>query len=271
MIEKLISSGYPGAAAAALDVAIKLGVAYGGWCREGGPVADKYRLERLPDASHGSVTERAVSAGQGSLYFTKGETTSLGLEKIKKVALHLNKPLLIQDLARESGFSSSRRIALWILENRIKVLHVDGEGDAQSFQSVADSVAKILEATFFLAMMETGITPPQQSIVEQARMSQRESPPETMQAALIHLERSISLKDKATIANMSAGELVSLQATLGDYINRHFDLFSPDSGLLTDCRRRSGQAGLMPEDAAAAIIRALWELLRTTCRIRIVK
>lgn len=33
MIEKIISNGTPGAAAAALDLAIKLGLAYGGWCR----------------------------------------------------------------------------------------------------------------------------------------------------------------------------------------------------------------------------------------------
>ena len=271
MIEKIISSGQPGAATAALEVAVKLGLAYGGWCREGEPVPDKYRLERVPDASDLSVTEKAVSTGHGSLYFTKGETASLRLEKTKKTALRLNKPLLIQDLARESGFSASRRIAVWVLENRIKVLHVDGENDAETSPSVADSVAKILEATFFLAMMETPITSPLQSVVEQARMPQREIPPETMQAAVNHLDRSMSLKDRATIANMSAGELVSLHATIGNYIYSHFDLFSADNTLLTDCRRRSGQWDLVAEDAAAVIIRALWERLRATCRIRVVK
>ena len=271
MIEKIISSGRPGAATAGLEVAIKLGLAHGGWCSEGEPVPDKYRLERLPDASYGSVTEKAIGAGQGTLYFMEGETTSLGFETTKRTALRLNKPLLMLNLARESGFFASRRIAVWIVENRIKVLHVDGEGDDRRSPFVADRVAQILEATFFLAMMETGITSPLPSVVNQERMPERESPPETMAAAMHHLEQSLSLKDKATIANMTAGELVSLYVTLGNYINTHFDLFTANTGLLTDCQRRSGRWDLAPKEAAAVIIRALWERLRTTCRIRVVK
>lgn len=271
MIEKIISGGQPCAATAAMEVAIRLGLAHGGWCREGEPVSDRYRLERLPGASHGTVTEKAVGAGQGSLYFTEGETPSLRLETTKKTALRLNKPLLIQDLSLKNGFSASRRIAVWIAENRIKVLHVDGEIDVPGAASTADRVARILEATFFLVMMETGISSPLQSVVQQERTPGRKAPPETLEEALIHLERSLSLKDRATIANMVPDELVSLHFTLGSYINSHFDLFTDNTGLLTDCRRRSGQWSLAPGEAAAVIIRALWDRLRATCRIRVVK
>ena len=271
MIEKIISSGKPGAAAAALEVAIKLGLAYGGWCRDGEPIPDKYQLERLPHPPHPSVTEKAVDASQGSLYFTAGETASLRLETIKKAAWRLNKPLLIQDLSIESGFSASRRVAVWLTENRIRVLHVDGDGEGRIASSVADSVSKILEATFFLSTMGTGITAPLQSVVEHERMPQRENPPETMEAAVIHLEQSLSLKDKATIANMTADELVSLHFTLGSYINSHFDLFTTNTSLLTDCQRRSGQWSLAPKDVAAVVIRALWDRLRASCRIRVIK
>ncbi len=271
MIEKIISNGKPGAAAAAIEVAIKLGLAYGGWCREGDSIPDKYQLERLPEASHRSVTEKAVEAGDGSLYFSAGKTASLGLETIKKTALSLNKSLLIQDIDRENGFSASRRIALWIDENRIEVLHVDGEGEAHLSISIADRVSKILESTFFLSMIETGITAPLQSVVEQERRPQPQKPPATLLAAVDHLEQSLSLKDRTTIANMTADELVSLHFTLGSYINSHFDLFTTNSELLTDCQRQSGQWGLAPKDVAAVIIRALWDRLRATCRLRIVK
>ena len=271
MIEKIISSGKPGAAAAAIEVAIKLGVAYGGWCREGEPVPDKYQLEQLPDVSNRTIAEKAVEAGHGSLYFSTGETASLGLETIKKIALRLNKPLLIQDIDRENGFSVSRRIALWIDENRIEVLHVDGESKAHLSFSIADRVSKILESTFFLSMIETGIAAPLQSVVEQERRPQQKKPPATMLAAVNHLEKSLSLKDRTTIANMTADELVSLHFTLGSHINNHFDLFTTNTELLTDCQRQSGQWGLAPKDVAAVIIRALWDRLRATCRIRIVK
>jgi Circularly permutated YpsA SLOG family/Domain of unknown function (DUF6794) len=266
MIEKIISSGQTAVSAVALDVAIKLGLAYGGWCREGDPVADKYRLKRLPGASVGAVIEKTVGAGQGSLYFTRGENASLRLETTKRIALRLSKPLLVLNLARENGFFASRRMAEWVGDNQIRVLHVDGDGD-----STPDGVANMIEATFFLAMMDTGISSSLQPVVQHEHMIQRGVIAETVEAALDHLEQTMSLKDRATIANMAATELVSLHASLGEYINRHFDLFLADSLLLTDCRRRAGQSDTAPTDAAAIIIRALWERLRGTCRIRIVK
>ena len=271
MIEKIISSGKPGAAAAALEIAVKLGLAYGGWCREGEAIPDKFRLDRLPDAAKRSGTDKAVEASHGTVYFTSGESASIRLETIRKTALRLNKPLLIHNLDGENGFSASRRIAMWITENRIKVLHVDGEGEGRVVDSVADKVSKILESSFFLSMIETGITAPLQSVVERERLPQRENPPETIAAAVNHLERTLSLKDRAAIANMTSDELVSLHFTLGSYINSHFDLFTTNTGLLSDCQVRSGQRDLAPKDVAAVIIRALWERLRATCRIRIVK
>ncbi|WP_372682948.1 YpsA SLOG family protein [Desulfosarcina sp.] len=271
MIEKIISNGTPGAAAAALEIAVKLGLAYGGWCRAGEAVPDKFHLERLAGASHRSVTEMAVEASHGSVFFIPGETASIRLETTRKIALHRNKPLLIQDLDGENGFSASRRIAVWIAENEIKVLHVDGESAGHAVYSVADKVSKILESTFFLSMIETDITAPLRSVVERERLPQPENPPETLKTAVDHLERTLALKDKAAIANMTSDELVSLQYTLGSYINTHFDLFTSNPGLLTDCQRRSGQWDLAPKDVAAVIIRALWDRLRSTCRIRIVK
>lgn len=266
MIEKIISSGQTRVAAVALDVAIKLGLAYGGWCRAGEPVPDKYRLERLPGASVGEVAEKSVRAGHGSLYFIDGDKVSLRLETTKKIAFRFNKPLLMINLARESGFSASRRTAEWLAGNQIKILHVDGEGVAKP-----EMVANMLEATFFLSMMDTEITSPVHTAVQQDRMPEQAVIVETIEAAVDHLEMTMSLKDRATMANMTAGELVSLHFSLGEYINSHFDLFTAGSGLLTDCRRRSGQWDLAPADAAAVIIRALWDRLRGTCRIRIVK
>jgi len=263
MIEKIISGG---PTTVALDVAIKLGLGYGGWCREGEPVPDKYRLERLPGASFREVAEKSIGAGHGSLYLTAGRQVSLRLETTKKIAFRLNKPLLVLNLSREGGFDASRRAAMWIVENHIKVLHVDGDGD-----STPEMMANMLEATFFLAMMDTDMTSPLHPAVQQDLTTEQAVIVETIEAAVDHLERTLALKDRAVIANMAAGELVSLHVSLGEYINIHFDLFTAGSGLLTDCRRRSGRWDLAPSDAAAMIIHALWERLRGTCRIRIVK
>ena len=266
MIERIVASGKAGVAAVALDVAIKLGLDHHGWCRDDDPVPDKYRLERIKGGSLGEVVERAVAAAQGSLYIIGSENVSFQLETTRKIAFRLNKPLLILNLSRETGFSASQRIAVWITENQIRVLHVDGEGD-----STPASVANLLEAAFFMTMMETAIPLSPGSVMDQAPMEPPATAVQTVEAAVDHLEGTLSLKHRATIANMAAAELVSLHARLGEYIYRKFDLFTADSGLLTDCRRRSGRWDLPPTDAAAVIIRSLWDRLRATCRIRIVK
>lgn len=272
MIEKIIANGLSEAAVAALDVAIKLGLDYGGWCRESDVIADRYHLDRISGASYQTLIDKAIGTAHGSLYFVHGRRTSLELEKNKKTVLKRSKPFLLLDLAEERGFSASRRIAVWIDENQIRILHVDGETDDQQGPALKDSIAGILEATFFLAMMETGVTSPLQSIVQKVRFPPPAIPaPQSVAAALDHLEHSLSLKDKATIANMAAEELVSLHFTLGDYINTRFDLFTTNTPLLADCQRWAGQKDLAPDDAASVIIRQLWQRLRDTCRIRIVK
>ena len=183
MIEKIISNGQAGAAITALDMAIKLGLDHGGWCREGQGIADRYQLERVPGTAYRSITERCVGESEGSLFFSKTENISLALESLKKTALRQNKPFLIHNLVGESGFSSSRKIAAWITDNHIKVLHVDGEADDLDARLSSGNIAKILEATFFLTMVDTGITSPLQSVVRQSRFSQPDAPPETIEAA----------------------------------------------------------------------------------------
>ena len=271
MIEQIISTGQAGIAATALDVAIKLGLDYCGWCHGRQSVPQKYRLTRLPDSGRRTASERCIAAADGVIFFTDTDSRSLALEATKKCAWQLNTPILIQQLAVDSGFSVSRLIAGWITDNQIKRLHVDGESVDTDTDSMAASVANILEATFFLSMVDSSITSPLDAAGHKEGFTDRETPPATMDAALLHLQRRLSLKDKATIANMVADELLSLQSTLGNYINGQFDLFTSNRALLMDCQRASGRAELAPEDAAAVIIRALWERLQATCRIRIVK
>lgn len=271
MIEKILATRPTGAGAAALDIAIKLGLDHGGWVGGDGPLPDKYRLERAQNALPDAVVGMALAAADGALFFVKGDDPDAACRQVRQTAEACRRPLMVVDLDKETGFMASRRIAEWIAEHRIAKLYVDGlcsrDADAQFSRGVGD----ILEACLFLSMMETGVSSPLQSLVDRTRFAHAPTAPERVDDALDHLEATLSLKDKATIANMAAGELASLHFTLGDYINRTFDLFSEASALLTDCRRRSGQWTLDPDAAAAFIIRALWDRLRGTHRIRIIK
>ena len=270
MIECIISSGDSGSAMAALDVAIKLGLDHRGWRRSDDSVPEKYRIEPIPEASYQTIVEKSIGIADGSLCFSKTMPIPLRLETVKKVALRLNKPFLSLSLDQENGFLASRRIAVWIVDNRIRRLHVAGE-DKATDGSTDRSAAKIIEAALFLCMMETGLTSPLQSVLHRERSAEKTRPPHNIEAALDHLERTLSLKDRALIANMTADELVSLLFSLGDYINHHFGMYTTNSQLLGECRRISDNSELAPDEAAAVIIRLLWERLQAMYRIRVVK
>jgi len=271
MIERILASRPTGAGAIALDLAINLGIEHGGWTGGDVPVPAKYRLERLHEGLPVAVVEKTVAAADGVVFFLRGDDPMVACRHIRKAAREHRRPLMVVDLDQQTGFMASRQIAEWITEHRIRTLYVDGVCSDSAEGAFSSNVGSILEASLFLAMMETGVTSPLQSVVDKTRFVSADVRPHSVEAALDHLEATLSLKDKATIANMVVGELASLHFTLGDYINRHFGLFTQDSELMIDCRRRSGQWALEPSAAAAFIIRQLWERLRNTHRIRIIK
>lgn len=274
MIDKIIVNRKSDPAVAALNVAAKMGLETGGWTSADEPeFARDYGLDPVAQDHPSTALEQSVAASQGTLYFKESEETgvSLQFETLKRCTLRLNRPFLVVRLDEESGFWAARTIAGWIAENEIRVLHVDGDWGEQKQDAARKRIADIMEAACFLAMANPGLASSLKPGADPDQISRPALQVETLQFALDQLETGLSLKDKATIANMAFQELDALDATLGDYIIGHFDLFSEDSQLLADCRRRSGTGGLSPDDAAAFIIEKLWERLRATCRIRVLK
>ncbi|PIE67219.1 MAG: hypothetical protein CSA23_05050 [Deltaproteobacteria bacterium] len=271
MIDAFISNGTPGAGAAALDVAVKLGLDYTGWIAAGQTADERFSLEIVTDVQAGSPIERAVEAADGCLFFVFGGRTCLRCETVKRIAGRHGRPSMILDLEQDSGFSASRKIAAWIVSHHVQKPYVDGDDDPDRSASVFRAVCDILEVTFFLFSIGNGLGASLPSGGDEAYLTRSATVPTTLPNAIDHLEAELSLKDRTTIANMEADALVSLHFSLGGYINRHFDLFTTNTDLLRECRKWSGQPHLLPGDAAAVIIRALWERLRQSCRIRIIK
>ena len=79
------------------------------------------------------------------------------------------------------------------------------------------------------------------------------------------------LKDKTTVANMSPDELPNLYLSLGDYIINNFGLLSGNHKLIESCRLGADSSFQHEEDAMAIIIKALWQKLRQTHKLRVVK
>ena len=78
ILRTIVSGGQTGVDRAALDVAIALGFAHGGWCPAGrlaedGPIAARYALRETTSAAYDVRTERNVLDSDGTLVLASGE------------------------------------------------------------------------------------------------------------------------------------------------------------------------------------------------------
>lgn len=131
MIRKIVSGGQTGADRAALDEAMRAGLAHGGWVPRGrkaedGTIPRKYRLKETPTGWYADRTERNVQAGDGTLIVSRGPLSG-GSLLTQGLARKHRKPCLHVDLEAEpNGIEAARKVRTWILENGIEVLNVAG-------------------------------------------------------------------------------------------------------------------------------------------------
>jgi len=131
MLKKIISGGQTGVDRAALDVAMRLGIAHGGWIPKGrlaedGTLPAHYQLQEMPTDGYEARTEKNVLDSDGTLIISRGSPTG-GTDYTRKMALKHGKQLLHIDMALGQRLSDAGSlIASWIEMNRIETLNVAG-------------------------------------------------------------------------------------------------------------------------------------------------
>ena len=95
--------------------------------------------------------------------------------------------------------------------------------------------------------------------------------PRTVDEAVERLIRELSLKDKTKIANMSENELMTLQFTLGSYIDNEFGIYTGNRDLRFSSKLISGDVHLDPDYVPPLIIKELWKRLRESHKLKVVK
>ena len=114
MVKKIISGGQTGVDQAAIDVAIKMGIPYGGWLPRGrktekGPLPGKYLLQELPDRSYSKRTEKSVIDADGTLIISRGKLTG-GSKLTGEIAEKNDRPCLHIDLNKTIAFKAAEQI-----------------------------------------------------------------------------------------------------------------------------------------------------------------
>ena len=135
---KIISGGQTGVDRAALDVAIKLGIDYGGFCPKGrlaedGVIPEKYNLTELKSSKYSKRSLANVKLSDASLVIYQGKLSEGTLKTIEYCKQH-NKPVFAINL-----LETLKRIRVnfnhWIQKNHVAVLNIAGprESEAQVY------------------------------------------------------------------------------------------------------------------------------------------
>ena len=156
MIQKIISGGQTGVDRAALDAAIRMGIAHGGWVPKGrktenGPLPDTYDLKEMPTADYAARTERNVIESDGTLILSHGELSG-GSDYTRAMAIVHNRPWFHVDLNQTPAFQAAQEIAQWIRRHGVSVLNIAGPRASKDPDIYAETI-NIIESVFYLDVM----------------------------------------------------------------------------------------------------------------------
>jgi hypothetical protein len=133
MIAKVISGGQTGVDRAALDVALELGLACGGWCPKGrraedGPIPEHYPLTETKSPRYPQRTKANVLDSDGTLILTRGCLAG-GTALTVRIARAKGKPHLVVDLGQPADPAEVRN---WCLAQQIRILNVAGPRESET-------------------------------------------------------------------------------------------------------------------------------------------
>ena len=275
MIKRIVSGGQTGVDRASLDVAIKLGIDHGGWIPRGrltesGELPQKYHLTETSSSQYSVRTEKNVVAAEGTLIISHGPLTG-GSGYTREMAVKHGRPWLHMDLNQMAAFHAATAINNWILQKEIEILNVAGPRASED-PGIYQDTLNILESVYYLGLVESSMAGDNNvKNPMQLQLKKSEKDPHDVAETVERLIKSMLLKDKTTVANMSRDELPGLHLSLGGYIINSFGLLSGNQKLMNSCRSASKKILRHEEDAVSVIIAALWEKLQQTHKLRVVK
>lgn len=272
MIRKIVSCGQTGVELAALDIAIKLGIPYGGYTSRGkrneaGPLPDIYDLKETLSLGFDEALEKNVTGSDGTLLISRGVKTAI-TQKAVQAALKHQRQFLHIDLKQYALFEAASLANAWMSQHQVGIVFVTGPSASED-EHIYHHTQKALETAFYLGFVKSGLQP--RSYGVQPAEIEADAWPQSVAQAVQRLNSALSLKDRTLVANMQPNELSHLNSGLGEYIKQHYGLYSGNEKLLQSCAQVGRLTRPLPDEACAVILRALWDELRKTHKLRVIK
>jgi len=130
----IVSGGQTGVDRAALDVALELGLACGGWCPKGrlaedGPISERYPLRETVSDAYQERTIRNVVECDATLVLAPGLPTAGTAFTVEAARTH-GRPVLVIDL--DDDVTTPAEAAAWITARHVDTLNVAGPRESSS-------------------------------------------------------------------------------------------------------------------------------------------
>lgn len=132
---RIVSGGQTGADRAALDFALELGYAQGGWAPKGrmaedGVIPVRYQLTELPDGGMRQRTKRNVQDSDGTLIVNMGELDG-GTLATRDFAVKFGKPFFLAEVDEASLDEIAAELRKWLRRYNISTLNVAGPRESK--------------------------------------------------------------------------------------------------------------------------------------------
>jgi hypothetical protein len=274
MLKKIISSGQTEAEQAALDAAIKLGVLHGGWIpkrklTETGALPPKYRLQEMDTDKYSECIEQNVIDSKGTLILSCGKPTG-NLDFARKMTLKHRHQLLGIDLDLTNFIEAASLVHDWIQLRHIDALYVTGSG-ATVNPDVGNHTTFIVESAILLSLMNAASG---SHVVHDLGGGSSGKPfgiPKTVNEAVEKIISEMSLQDRVKLANLKREDMEPFGMTFRIFIRNRLFQKGANRDLIKSCIAVSGNDDLNEGEAAFVIIGKLWEKLKETHKLKIVK
>ncbi len=274
MLKKIISGGQTDADHAVLDAAIKLGIPYGGWIPKGrmtetGPLHPKYKLREWGTDNYFECIKQNVKDSKGTLIISSGKLAP-DLNYARRTTLQNRNQLLGIDLNQTDASKASSLINDWTQLQHIDVLYVMAPSIRVDLD-VVKYTQHIIERALLLAIMDAPFGAHISDYSKFEYLERLPVAPKTVNDAVRQIIKNMPLENRVRIANLNAKDLQPLYLTLGTFVRNQLLRKDVRKELLESCRAVSGNDLLNEIQASLVIIQKLWEELRDTHKLRVVK
>jgi len=157
VVKKICSGGQQGADIAALDFAIKHGIAHGGWCPkgrrcDGGTISEQYKLREHPSDQYPPRTLLNVLDSQATIVFA-WDPQSAGTALTIKYCKQYKRPYLVIEKAVSCPVAAAA-IQQFIGETQPRILNIAGNRERKQ-PGIHDFVVACLDQCLDLFAKET--------------------------------------------------------------------------------------------------------------------